>query len=161
MPKIVLLLAFIPLFAAAQTACPVGVAPGSPQCGPDSGTSRADSAPSRPTGEWIKTWGAIAGSAQGDQGWSSNGKYSENEASQDVLKKCTSSGATDCTVDLTYFNQCVAIAVPAQGGGKGSMFTGKDEQVASARALDQCKVGYGVTCSISFTDCTKPIFKKY
>lgn len=33
--------------AIAQTACPAGVAPGSPQCGPDSGTSRAEPAPPR------------------------------------------------------------------------------------------------------------------
>lgn len=46
-----------PFAAIAQTACPNGVAPGSPQCGPDSGTSRANPAPPQPTGRWIKTWG--------------------------------------------------------------------------------------------------------
>lgn len=144
----------------AQTACPVGVAPGSPQCG-QGAADDLPAPPPRPAGEWIKTWGAIAGSVQGDQGWSSNGKYSENDAKQDVLNRCNSSGATDCKVDLTYFNQCVAIAVPAKGGGKGSIFTGKDEEVASSRALDKCHSGYGSRCTVSFTDCTRPVFKKY
>lgn len=55
---------FLSGVAFGQTACAVGVAPGSPQCGPDSGTSRGDipDPPPRPTGEWLKTWGAIAGS---------------------------------------------------------------------------------------------------
>lgn len=47
-----------PFSAFAQTACPNGVAPGSPQCGSDLGTSRAIPAAPQPTGEWIKTWGA-------------------------------------------------------------------------------------------------------
>ncbi|MBX8539761.1 DUF4189 domain-containing protein [Pseudomonas cichorii] len=83
------------------------MAPGSLQCGPDAGTSREE-APPRPTGEWIKTWGAIAGYAQRDEVWSTTGKFSEEDARQEVLGKCNASGATDCTVDMTYFNQCVA-----------------------------------------------------
>lgn len=61
---------FVFLFLAnnayAQTACPNGVAPGSPQCGPDSGTSRGEIPlpPPQPTGEWIKTWGAIVNSRE-------------------------------------------------------------------------------------------------
>lgn len=59
-------LLFVFLFLAnnayAQTACPNGVAPGSPQCGPDSGTSRGEIPlpPPQPTGEWIKTWGQLS-----------------------------------------------------------------------------------------------------
>lgn len=64
--KFIYLVLFLFLAASAspvlsQTACPSGVAPGSPQCGPDSGTSRGDLSipPPRPTGEWLKTWGQL------------------------------------------------------------------------------------------------------
>ncbi|WP_242004176.1 hypothetical protein [Xanthomonas sontii] len=48
--------AFLPTALFAQTRCPVGAQAGSAQCLPDDEAS----APSRPTGEWIKTWGGIA-----------------------------------------------------------------------------------------------------
>lgn len=147
--------------AQAQTACPSGVGPGSAQCGPDSGTSRGYSAPPRPTGYWIKTWGAIAGSVRGNEGWSTAGQFSEREARENVLLKCTSSGATDCTVDMTYFNQCVAMAVAPTLRAKGSIFTGEDEQTASTRALESCEKRHGEPCKVTFTQCTDPVFNKY
>ncbi|PBP86167.1 hypothetical protein CCL22_02315, partial [Pseudomonas syringae] len=105
--SLLMLTAFAPAFA--QTACPGGVAPGSPQCGPDSGTSRADSAPARPTGEWIKTWGAIAHSRTTGEPGSAVGKLSEGEAEQAALRQCAIEGTSDCKVSLTYYNQCAAL----------------------------------------------------
>jgi len=58
--------------AVAQTACPVSTPAGSATCGPSpaSGGEIAPPAP-RPSGEWLKTWGAIATAANGDTGVSS------------------------------------------------------------------------------------------
>ncbi|MFC6838725.1 DUF4189 domain-containing protein [Xanthomonas theicola] len=139
----------------AQTRCPVGVQAGGAQCLPDD----QERAPPRTTGEWIKTWGAIVGSVKGREGWSSNGKFTEEDARQDALKKCYSVGAEDCLVEMTYFNQCVAIADSISGGS--SIVTGKDESVASSRALADCKNKYSSQCSVKFTECTDPFFRKY
>ncbi|MCF5955679.1 DUF4189 domain-containing protein, partial [Xanthomonas perforans] len=109
MRKIILLLAVIPVFAFAQTACPVGVAPGSPQCGPDSGTSRGDipAPPPRPTGEWIKTWGAIAIADNGDAGYT-KGRLTSKEAEDAALQNCQKLAGMRCAIALTFHNQCAA-----------------------------------------------------
>ncbi|WP_260303022.1 DUF4189 domain-containing protein [Xanthomonas sp. 3307] len=140
----------------AQTRCPTGVQAGGAQCLPDD----EDSGPARPTGEWIKTWGALVSSNQGHGAWTSTGKTTEDAARQDALGKCRSTGASDCVVDMAYFNQCVAVA-GSNGSGAGSIDTGKNESVASQRALDSCQKKSGFKCSVMYTDCTKPIFVKY
>ncbi len=160
LPLLIVGLLLIAQSSFAQTACPSGVAPGSPQCVADAGTSREE-APPRPTGEWIKTWGAIAGYAQRDEVWSTTGKFSEEDAWQEVLGKCNASGATDCKVDMTYFNPCVAMALPSAGVGNSSIYTGKDEKTAGARAMESCERRQGAVCKVTFTECTEPFFNRF
>ncbi|MBB5875798.1 DUF4189 domain-containing protein [Xanthomonas sp. 3498] len=139
----------------AQTRCPGGVQAGSAQCLPDE-----DSSPARPTGEWIKTWGAIVMSDSGQEGWSSVGKFSKDDAVQDALEKCHAVGVTDCSVKMTYFNQCVAIANPSRGVGS-DITAAKDEKVAGQLASEACNKRTGSQCFVKFTECTVPFFKKY
>ncbi|MFA0924961.1 DUF4189 domain-containing protein [Xanthomonas fragariae] len=142
----------------AQTACPVGVAPGSPQCGPDSGTSRGDSAPPRPTGEWIKTWGAIATSkSMGEAGTAAN-KFSEDEARQTALHECSLGGADDCQVHLAYYNQCAALA---SSQAETFFQASPTEQRAAKLVLQSCKESHGGACKVTYSECTKPIFRNY
>lgn len=140
----------------AQTRCPVGVQAGNAQCLPD---DEEGTAPSRPTGEWIKTWGALVSSNEKVGAWSSNGKFTESDARQEALSACRSAGASDCNVDATYFNQCVAVVGSDERGvtiGKG-----KNEKVASAVALDGCKKSSKSGCHVQFTECTDPFFRKF
>ncbi|MBV6787077.1 DUF4189 domain-containing protein [Xanthomonas campestris pv. uppalii] len=143
-----------------QTACPVGVAPGSPQCGPDSGTSRGDipTPPPRPTGEWIKTWGAVAISGSGDAGVSS-GRRTKEQAENDAIASCEGLGSGNCKVSMSFFNQCVAAA--DSGHGQGSMFGAASIEEASRLAVSQCEEKSGRQCKITLSKCTDPIFKKY
>ncbi|WIH06911.1 DUF4189 domain-containing protein [Xanthomonas translucens pv. graminis] len=143
--------------AYAQTACPVGVTAGSSQCLPDSDSS---SQPSRPTGEWIKTWGAIASSSSGDIG-SSKGKFSEQEAKDNALRLCANFGNSDCEIVTTYKNQCVAVVRAADGRTGGKIVTAGSENSAKDSALSQCKKSSGGECSVVGTDCSKPYFRKY
>ncbi|PPT75697.1 DUF4189 domain-containing protein [Xanthomonas theicola] len=139
----------------AQTGCPVGVQAGGAQCLPDDQSA----APPRPTGEWIKTWGALVSSNQAHGAWSSKGKFTENEARQDALNRCFSTGASDCSVDATYFNQCIAVA---GAGGRGIYTnTGKDEATASKRAVGDCQKKSATQCSALFAECTDSVFRKY
>lgn len=146
--------------AFSQTACPSGVAPGSPQCGPDSGTSRADSAPSRPTGEWIKTWGAIAGSDSRGESWTSLGKLSKDDAEDEALSQCKAAGLPDCRVSMTYHNQCVSMASPP-GEGTSSIRTAESKKISSQDALKICHDLNGAKCNIVYAACTDPIFRKF
>ncbi|PPT44582.1 MULTISPECIES: DUF4189 domain-containing protein [Xanthomonas] len=140
-----------------QTACPVGAAPGSPQCGPDSGTSRAAPTPPQPTGEWIKTWGAIANSSNGEAG-SAVGKFSQEEAEQAALRQCAIEGASDCKVKLVYKNQCSAlIASDSQSFFQAS----PTESRAVELAKENCEKTGASSCKVIYSECTKPVFRKY
>ncbi|WP_029413382.1 DUF4189 domain-containing protein [Paracidovorax oryzae] len=142
--------------AAAQTRCPSGVQAGGAQCLPDDEAA----APPRPTGEWVKTWGAMVSSNAGRGAWTSSGKTTEEAARQDALGKCRATGVRDCVVDMAYFNQCAAVA-GANGGKAGSIDTGKDESVASQRAVESCEKKAGSKCSVLFVECSRPLFVKY
>ncbi|UXZ93758.1 DUF4189 domain-containing protein [Pseudomonas phytophila] len=151
-----MLTAFASAFA--QTACPGGVAPGSPQCGPDSGTSRADSAPARPTGEWIKTWGAIAMSRSTGEVGTVVGKLSEGDAKISAIKQCAKGGANDCAVQLFYRNQCAALAASQVD----TFFQSSPiQQLAESGVKKVCDESGGGTCKVLYSECTEPLFRKY
>ena len=144
--------------ALGQTACPSGVAPGSPQCGPDSGTSRGAPPPPRPTGEWVKTWGAVAATGNGDVGVSS-GYRTKSQAEQGAINSCEGLGSGKCKVSMTYFNQCVAGAADDKGGG--SLFSAESIELASKLAMAQCEKNTGNRCRVTLSKCTDPIFDRY
>ncbi|MBV6810831.1 DUF4189 domain-containing protein [Xanthomonas sp. NCPPB 3582] len=151
---------FLSGVAFGQTACPVGVAPGSPQCGPDSGTSRGDipDPPPRPTGEWLKTWGAIAGSNATGESGAVTGKLSRQEAERKAVQLCAEGGATDCKVDLSYKNQCAA----SVSSDKKSFLQGAESKdIAINLAMRDCKDHGGGECKVIYSGCSDPIFKKY
>nr|WP_043889289.1 DUF4189 domain-containing protein [Xanthomonas hortorum] len=143
-----------------QTACPVGVAPGSPQCGPDSGTSRGDAPapPPRPTGEWIKTWGAIARSNNTGEVGTTVGKLSENEAKAAAISQCALGGADDCKISLIYYNQCAALVASRS---ESFFQASPTEQRAINSATKNCEENGGGSCTVMYSGCTKPIFNKY
>ncbi|ATS63186.1 MULTISPECIES: DUF4189 domain-containing protein [Xanthomonas] len=144
----------------AQTACPVAVAPGSPQCGPDSGTSRGDiPAPApRPTGEWIKTWGTIAGSnATGETG-AVVGKLTREEAESAALRLCREGGATDCKVNLVFRNQCAALVATTN---KSFFQSAESDSIAIRLARSDCNKYDGGDCKVIYSGCSDPIFRKY
>ncbi|AZR22572.1 MULTISPECIES: DUF4189 domain-containing protein [Xanthomonas] len=146
--------------AFAQTACPVGVAPGSPQCGPDSGTSRDNipMPPPRPTGEWIKTWGAIAGSDSTGEAGTAAGELSEDKAKDIAIRRCSVNGASDCKINLVYRNQCAAL-VSTQSD---SFYQGSaTKERAIDLAIGNCKKSRSGECKVLYSGCSDPIFKKY
>ncbi|MCC8556294.1 DUF4189 domain-containing protein [Xanthomonas hortorum] len=156
-----LLLLIVPYAAFGQTACPNGVAPGSPQCGPDSGTSRGDIVgPSpRPTGEWIKTWGAIAGSDSTGESGAVVGKLTREEAEKGAIRQCSQGGAIDCKVDLAYKNQCAALVGTS---GRSFIEGASSEKKAVEGSMRDCsRYENDGSCKLLYSGCSDPIFKKY
>ncbi len=142
----------------AQTACPSGVAAGSALCGP-SGDS-GDSAPSRPPSYWVKTWGALVSSNEAKEAWSPKAKDSEADARKDALGRCQARGFSDCSLDTTYFNQCVAVVSSDEQKGITLGKSGSTEAAESV-GLKSCKESGNRHCTIEFSDCTVPCFVKY
>ncbi|WDM80972.1 DUF4189 domain-containing protein [Xanthomonas cucurbitae] len=146
----------------AQTACPVGVPVGSPQCGPSSlvGGGEISPPPPRPSGKWLKTWGAIASAPNGDTGVSS-GRLSRDDAEKVALENCLSLKSSGCSIKFVYKNQCVAAANPVSGGEGGVISSAETLDAASIRALSRCGKASGNDCKISVAECSEPFFQKY
>lgn len=144
--------------ASSQTACPVGTTPGSATCGPSPG-SQMPAPPPRPSGEWIKTWGAIATSTSGGGGASSQ-RLSKDDAEQLALRNCIDSGAANCRIEFSYYNQCVALAYPVGKNG-GKVNTAATVERAKTRVLAACEKELGGECKVALAECSEPVFRKF
>ena len=146
----------------AQTACPGGVAPGSPQCGPspsNHGGGRPQQSRPVPDGEWIKTWGAIAmDSTTADVGTAA-GQFSREEAVAKAVERCSRHGAKQCEVGFTYYNQCAAMAWPS-AAGQARMVSSATPERAKQLALNKCR-NQGLECRIIYEECAEPIYRKF
>lgn len=159
--------------ASAEGGCPPGYYPiggqGVQGCAPIPGSSGGGSSqqlptpPPRPTGEWIRTWGGVAVSSTTSDAGVSTGKLSKRDAEQDAIAKCSSSGARDCKVSVTYFNQCVSWVIPRGRTGKGRSGIGTGPTLERAESLAQgiCENDKPGACEVVYSDCTEPLFKKY
>lgn len=147
--------------ASAQTACPVGTPPGSATCGPaPGGGGEIPPPPPRPSGEWLKTWGAVSSNHTGDIGVSS-GKMSKREAEEEALRQCATWKTGDCKIDISYRNQCVA-AVAALGNRRGGAVARNPTlEGAKTQAMQTCRETSGGECRILLAECSEPIFRKF
>lgn len=109
-----------------------------------------------------KDLGAISRSiATGDVG-ASVGKRAKAEAIAEAQSRCAAYGAKDCTVGLTYKNQCAALVAPESGsGGKIAMAGAASKDVAAKAALKNCVDNGGGSCVVKYTDCSEPLFDKF
>lgn len=158
--------------ANAEGNCPPGMYPiggqGVQGCAPIPGgaataANPAAPAPARPLGEWVKTWGAIAVSRATSDAGVSTGLRSKSAAEKEALSKCRMSGARDCSINMTYFNQCVSWAIPSgrSGGGQSGIGSGPTPESALQTARSLCKNDRQGPCDEVYADCTKPVFDRY
>lgn len=178
-PKMALVLLLVVALASASLGvraegnCPRGYYPiggqGVQGCAPIPGSGSTSSSPAAvpsapvPTGEWIKTWGAIAASKATSDAGVSTAKFSRQDAEREALGKCADRGARDCAVSLAYFNQCVSWVIPSGRSGKGQSGIGRGPtlDVAKEAAAKSCKNDEAGSCVEVYADCTEPYFKKY
>lgn len=152
--------------ARAEGGCPPGQYPiggqGVQGCAPIPGAASAPQPP-RPTGRWIETWGAIVLSRSSGTVGVSTGKRREGEALDEARQRCGSRDNSACSRDFTYKNQCIALVDPSSSssGGQVGVGTGPTETVAIAGATRVCKQGLNIDCTVSYTDCSKPIFEAF
>ncbi|UKE66037.1 DUF4189 domain-containing protein [Xanthomonas graminis] len=154
--------------ADAEQGCPPGQYPiggqGAAACAPIPQESPIQQSP-RPTGKWIKTWGAIA-SDGGDNLGVSTGKIEKSAAVDDAIAKCSLQSGKECRLAFSYNNQCTAIAEPYRDenaiSGALSFGGAPSKDIASKDVLSNCKKNNdGADCRIIYTACSEPIFKKY
>lgn len=114
----------------------------------------------RPTGRWIKTWGALASSrATGDLG-ASKGKLSKADAVHEAVTRCSQGGARDCVEAYTYKNQCVAVTSPP--APQPAIYShGPTAEKAAEAGQKGCRDKGAAVCTLIFSDCSESIYHKY
>lgn len=146
--------------ANAQTACPQGVAPGSPACGPSGGGWLPPPPPSMPRQRWKLTWGAFASDDAQSVIGTSTGQFSRRAASKAAMAKCAALGGRNCKVTLTYENQCAVVAETVEDLQPIASVQGSGPSVeeASRPVLEACaRDNNGHKCKIVYSNCTAPV----
>lgn len=113
--------------------------------------------PPQPTGWWDTTWGALAPSPVGGVLGTAVGASSKEEAERLALEDCNAKGGGACEVGLAYYNQCAAMIV---GENTYSLAHAGDEGVAADIGIGTCKKK-NKDCSVYYSACTKPVFRRY
>lgn len=148
----------------AEGGCPPGSYPiggqGVQGCAPIPSNGSAEEQ-ARPTGRWLKTWGAIATASNGDAGASAKMK-SKGAATSDALSQCARMGAKDCKIVMSYKNQCVAMVTPTNLDRGGAVTSrAETEVVASKLAMDICNNRGSAGCKVFYSACSEPIFEAF
>lgn len=117
--------------------------------------------PSRPSGEWIKTWGAIADGTNGEGGISA-GQISKESAENEAVKQCIRGGGVGCRPTFSYQNQCVVIASAVNNPITDTIQSAKSIGIAKQMALPKCSSqNNGSACEVVYSACSDPIFRSY
>ena len=140
--------------------CPDGFYPiggqGASGCAPMPGHSGGGDYAEQPGPQptWLKTWGAIAFSKTNTAVGLAIGERSKREAEEVALRDCRSAGGSDgCWVDMTYHNQCAAIA---WGTNYGTAAGAGTKEIASELAVSACSKRTE-NCRVLYTACSEPI----
>ncbi|MEB1610481.1 DUF4189 domain-containing protein [Xanthomonas campestris pv. campestris] len=160
--------------ALAEEGCPSGQIPaqagrGVTSCGPIPQGYYQQNAPSRPSGKWIKTWGAIALGVIDTTPYYAvpTGLNSKAEAEAEALQRCRKIDAQGCVVKISYKNQCAAIGEPQTNGepnpeGFVQFISQSTKDGAAKEALASCKArNPAMQCKVIFSACSEPIFEKF
>lgn len=150
--------------ALAEGRCPPGSYPiggqGVGGCAPIAAGGAGPDAGPKATGRWHKTWGGIAQArSTGDIGVAL-GQTSKSAAVSESLARCAEHGAKDCEVDLTFKNQCVAVAASSAPKLTVSGRAASTER-AIIVAIDACESKAGSKCRVAYSGCTEPKFEAF
>lgn len=153
-------------FATAQTACPQGVPPGDPRCGPSPSWHQGQTAPEESTAPriivrerfqvWEDRFGAIATDEKGPFGVS-EGQKTEEAARQLATQDCIGRGGDPIRcqrMGYTYSNSCVAFV---WGSGRGEFASGGDVAGNERRAFRACEEATGAACHLIYSGCSRSV----
>jgi len=138
--------------------CPPGYYPiggqGSAGCAPISGyENRSTGTPkfsTDPPVRWTDTWGAISVDGSSGSLGAVVGLSSEKEAQQAALNKCRANGGSNCSIDLTYYNQC---AVMILGSRKYSTASAATVERATQLGMETCSA-VDTSCRVYYSGCS-------
>ncbi|AUT49265.1 DUF4189 domain-containing protein [Achromobacter sp. AONIH1] len=144
--------------AAAEQGCADGYKPTPTQngveCRPVPGLYRGSGAGAAPQVRWEERWGAIVMDAASGMTGIGGSQPTEEAAIQAATAMCQRKGGKNCRVDITYSNQCGALA---WGSSHAVSARGRTLEIASKFAIDACEKTTGKKCEVFFSDCSLPV----
>lgn len=137
--------------------CPDGYYPvggqGASGCAPIPGYSDSEGNPEfQASPAWETRWGAIAVDFAMGKFGVGNARRTKDEAEKLALDECKKEGGARCEIDLTYYNQCGAIA---WGASSAITFRAETKEIASAHAIEACSEKTA-DCKIYYANCSLP-----
>lgn len=155
--SILLLLVSGPLWAEGGS-CPPGYYPlntsGAAGCAPipdyESSNAGTHQELASPPARWADTWGAISVDGVSGSLGAVVGFPSEEGARQAALKKCREDGGNECSVDLTYHNQC---AVMILGSEKYNTASAATLERATKLGMETCNAA-NTNCRVYYSGCS-------
>jgi hypothetical protein len=102
-----------------------------------------------PPVRWATRWGAIAVNTQTGALGSGAGRQTRGYAKQAALANC----GDGCKIELTYRNQCAALASGERFHASASAATIEE---ASQLAMKECGKGGVRDCEITYSECSLP-----
>ncbi|MBL8263014.1 MAG: DUF4189 domain-containing protein [Xanthomonadaceae bacterium] len=136
--------------------CPPGYypvnSPGVMGCAPMSGGGEV---PQVAGPAWVTSWGAISADVPAGAIGTSYSQRSKRKANSAALADCRAKGGSkkNCSVLITFYNQCGAIAA---GDNNGATFRAPTPEEASRHALKNC-TDLTSNCKVMQTVCSYPM----
>ena len=102
---------------------------------------------------WASRWGAIADDGAGLFGMSAN-EVSKKNAEKAAVSQCKERGGSQCSVYMTYTNQCIAMAASEANSNTARA---PDEESAKQNSVEGCiKGSNGKECRVYYSACSLP-----
>jgi len=144
----------------AQTACPPGMTPyGAGVCGYDNSQQQGAPAqhqklPSKPLPQqWEDHYGAIATDEPRGAMGASTDLPDRQSAENSAMRDCRAKGGMNCTVQISYGNQCVAMVV---GGKIFNVNSGSTVIQATEKGMELC-TPVANDCHVYYSACSLPV----
>jgi hypothetical protein len=114
--------------------------------------------PPRPITIWERRWGGLAYDSTSAQWFGAYSYQSQRAVRAGLIDYCEKQGAPECKIQLTYSNQCAAVARAYDKGvgqpRKDSVNTGANENEAKENAIRSCKSDWGTNqCDVIISGC--------
>lgn len=102
---------------------------------------------------WETRWGAISVDVSNGKFGAGKSMPTKKQAEKAASDDCEKEGGKSCVVDLTYYNQCAAVA---WGTAFVTTASAETKEQASSRAAETCGEKTSA-CKIYYSDCSFPV----
>lgn len=140
----------------AEGGCPQGQVPYSGSHAMGSAESLASCGPiptAAPAEIWASRWGAIASDGSRGVMGAVDSRSSKKQAERAAISECKSRGGVACSIQLSYYNQCV---VTIQGSRTANNTRAATTEEATAIGMRTCTSQGDDDCKVYYKACSLP-----